>query len=86
MKPLADRVVCRQFEREEKTQGGLILVDNEKPNLAKVLHIGPDVKEIFEGDVIVLSGKWFTNFKHPVTKEELLIVNEADVLGILNGE
>ena len=84
-KPLGDRVVCRQHNAEDKTKGGLIIPDayKEKPNLGEVLFVGPFVQEIKTGDTVILGGKWYTNFTHE--GEELLIVNEPDVLGILNG-
>jgi chaperonin GroES len=79
MIPLKDRVVIEQHAAEEKTKSGIIIPDAEKPNLGKVLYIGSEVKELAVGDVVVLGSKWFTNFKHQGV--DLLIVNEADVLG-----
>lgn len=83
IKPLADRVVVEQIEAESKTASGLYLPDNakEKPDVAKVLAVGKDVKEIKVGDKIV-----YKTYTSPVKIEgdEVLILKEEDVLGIIN--
>ena len=55
IKPLADRVVATRVEAAEKTASGLYLPDNakEKPVMAEVKAIGPDVKSIKKGDRIL---------------------------------
>lgn len=85
MLPLKDRVVCRQFKPIEKTKSGILLPEaaKEKPNLGVVLQVGPEVKVVKPGMVIILGKRWFTEFK--LGSEELMIVNEPDIVGICDG-
>ncbi|MGB4420528.1 MAG: co-chaperone GroES [Candidatus Saccharimonadales bacterium] len=80
IKPLADRVVAVREEVSTKTASGLYLPENskEKPVIAKVVAIGPDVKHLKVGDRIVYKEYSTTDLK--VNEEEFLIVKEEDVL------
>lgn len=80
IKPLADRVVAVKEEAATKTASGLYLPDNakEKPVLAKVEAIGPDVKSLKVGDKIVYKEYSTTELK--INGTEYLIVKEEDVL------
>jgi chaperonin GroES len=83
IKPLADRVVATSEEADSKTASGLYLPDNakEKPVVAKVEAVGPDVKSIKKGDRIVYKEYSTTELKLDGT--EYLIVKEEDVLATL---
>lgn len=83
IKPLADRVVAVREEALEKTASGLYLPDNakEKPVVAKVEAIGPQVKSLKVGDRIVYKEYSTTDIK--VGKIEYLLVKEEDVLATL---
>jgi chaperonin GroES len=80
IKPLADRVVATRIEASNKTASGLYLPDNakEKPVVALVVAVGPDVKGIKNGDKIVYKEYSTTELK--VNDTEYLIVKEEDVL------
>ena len=80
IKPLADRVVAVKEEAATKTASGLYLPDNakEKPVLAKVIAVGPDVKSLKSGDKIVYKEYSTTELK--IDGTEYLIVKEEDVL------
>lgn len=80
IKPLADRVVAVKEEAATKTASGLYLPDNakEKPVLAKVEAVGPDVKSLKVGDKIVYKEYSTTELK--INGTEYLIVKEEDVL------
>lgn len=80
IKPLADRVVAVREEAATKTASGLYIPDNakEKPVLAKVEAIGPDVKNLKVGDKIVYKEYSTTELK--IDGTEYLIVKEEDVL------
>jgi len=80
IKPLADRVVAVREEAQTKTASGLYLPDNakEKPSLAKVEAIGPDVKGIKIGDRIIYKEYSTTELK--IDGTEYLIVKEEDIL------
>jgi len=80
IKPLADRVVAVREEVQAKTASGLYLPDNvkEKPVIANVVAVGPDVKSLKVGDRIVYKEYSTTELK--INDKEYLIVKEEDVL------
>ncbi|MFP3155551.1 co-chaperone GroES [Lachnospiraceae bacterium ZAX-1] len=89
--PLADRVVLKQLEAEEKTKSGIILASSaqEKPQEAEVVAVGPggnvDGKEITmqvkPGDKVIYS-KYAGN-EVKVDGEEYIIVKQNDILAIV---
>ncbi|PRX33771.1 chaperonin GroES [Meinhardsimonia xiamenensis] len=90
--PLHDRVLVRRIESEEKTKGGLIIPDTakEKPAEGEVIAVGAGARDE-DGDRIpmdvkagdrVLFGKW-SGTEIVLNGEELLIMKESDILGIL---
>ena len=92
-RPLGDRVLVRRVEEEAKTKGGIIIPDTvkEKPQEGEVVAAGPglwddDGKRIAmslaAGDRI-LFGKW-SGSEVKIDGEELMIMKESDVLGILD--
>jgi chaperonin GroES len=92
LKPLADRVIIKPSEAEEKTKGGIILPDTakEKPIEGTVVAIGPGkvsddgklVKpEVKVGDK-VLYGK-YSGTEVTVEGEEYLIMRESDIFAII---
>ncbi len=92
--PLHDRVVVRRVDSEEKTAGGIIIPDTakEKPMEGEVLAVGPGARnekgEIVPLDVRVgdriLFGKW-SGSEVRLDGEDLLIMKESDVMGIIEG-
>lgn len=92
LKPLHDRVLVRRTEGDEKTAGGLIIPESakEKPAEGEVIACGEgarkDSGELIEmavknGDRI-LFGKW-SGTEVTVDGEELLMMKESDILGII---
>ncbi|MBP3454094.1 MAG: co-chaperone GroES [Clostridia bacterium] len=91
VKPLGDRVVIKNVEAEETTKSGLILTTaaQEKPQMAKVLAVGPggmvDGKEVAMqvevGQKVIYSKYAGTEVK--VDGEELIIVRQSDILAIV---
>ena len=92
LKPLADRVIVKPMEAEEKTKGGIILPDTakEKPIEGTIVAVGPgkltedgkQVKlEVKEGDK-VLYGK-YSGTEVTVEGEEYLIMRESDIFAII---
>lgn len=83
IKPLADRVVAVREEVKTQTASGLYLPETskEKPVVAKVIAVGPDVKHLKTGDRIVYKEYSTTELKVDTT--EYLIVREEDVLATL---
>lgn len=91
-KPLLDRVVIQRVEDENKTAGGIIIPDTakEKPSQGIVIAVGPGGRDE-DGKVVqmtlkvgdrVLFGKW-SGTEIKVDGEQLLIMRETDVLGVL---
>ena len=91
--PLHDRVLVRRVESDEKTAGGLIIPDSakEKPAEGLVVAVGAGAKDddgdriamdVKEGDKI-LFGKW-SGTEVTVDGEDLLIMKESDILGVLS--
>jgi len=91
-RPLHDRVVVRRVESEAKTAGGIIIPDTakEKPQEGEVIAVGAGARdeagklvplEVKAGDLI-LFGKW-SGTEVKIGGEDLLIMKESDILGIL---
>ncbi len=85
--PLADRVVLKQLEAEEKTKSGIILSSGsqEKPLEAEVIAVGPgtdDVKmELEKGDKVFYTKYAGTEIKFE--GEEYIILKQSDVLAVI---
>ncbi len=91
-RPLHDRVLVRRVEAEEKTAGGIIIPDSakEKPAEGEIVAVGSGSRsddgkvtplDVKAGDR-VLFGKW-SGTEVTVDGEELLIMKESDILGII---
>jgi chaperonin GroES len=91
-RPLHDRVVLRRLEEDERTKGGIIIPDTakEKPQQGEVVAVGPGARDekgvvqpldVKAGDR-VLFGKW-SGTEVKIDDEELLIMKESDILGVL---
>jgi chaperonin GroES len=93
-RPLHDRVVVRRIEEDERTPGGIIIPDTakEKPQQGEVIAVGPGARDekgqIQPLDVKafdrVLFGKW-SGTEVKIDGEELLIMKETDIMGVLEG-
>ncbi|BCP52498.1 10 kDa chaperonin [Kaistia sp. 32K] len=94
-RPLHDRVVVRRVASEEKTAGGIIIPDTakEKPQEGEVVAVGTGTRDdagklvaldVKAGDRI-LFGKW-SGTEVKIDGEELLIMKESDILGIIEGK
>jgi chaperonin GroES len=84
IKPLADRVVAEPQEAEAKTASGLYLPGGaqEKPKVAKVVAVGPDVKGIKVGDSILYED--YSNTDVKVDGKNYIIVKEEKVLATVS--
>jgi chaperonin GroES len=92
LKPLADRIVVKPSEAEEKTKSGLYLPDGakEKPTLGKVVAVGPGKLDdngkrmtisLKSGDTVYY-GK-YSGAEVEVNDDKFVILRETDVLGVL---
>ena len=93
-RPLHDRVVVKRIDAEEKTKGGIIIPDTakEKPQQGEIVAVGEGARDekgqlhpldVKPGDR-VLFGKW-SGTEVKIDGEELLIMKESDILGVLEG-
>ena len=93
-RPLHDRVVVRRIEEDDMTRGGIIIPDTakEKPQQGEIVAVGPGAPDekghvqpldVRAGDR-VLFGKW-SGTEVKLDGEELLIMKESDILGVLEG-
>jgi len=94
-RPLGDRVVVKRVKEDTKSSGGIIIPDTaqEKPQEGEVVAVGPGARdengeriapEVKAGDRI-LFGKW-SGTEVKIDGEELLIMKESDIMGILEGK
>jgi chaperonin GroES len=92
-RPLHDRVVVRRLDEDEKTAGGIIIPDSakEKPSQGEVIAVGPGARDEKTGQVHpldvkvgdrVIFGKW-SGTEVKIEGEELLIMRESDIMGVL---
>jgi len=95
IRPLNDRVVVRRSEEEEKSSGGIILTGSakEKPNQGEVIAVGPgktldngnvQAPEVSVGDTVVF-GRYADSNTLKDGDDELIIMNEGDIYGVIEG-
>ena len=93
-RPLGDRVVVKRVQEDVKTAGGIIIPDTaqEKPQEGEIVAVGPGGRdergeriapEVKVGDRI-LFGKW-SGTEVKVEGQDLLIMKESDIMGVLEG-
>ncbi|HEY2589933.1 MAG TPA: co-chaperone GroES [Tepidisphaeraceae bacterium] len=92
LRPLADRVIVKQSQAEEKTKSGIVLPDSakEKPTQGKVISVGPGKLDekgkpmeigLRAGDTVYYS-KW-SGTEVEVQGDKFVILKESDILGVL---
>ena len=91
LKPLADRVVLKQNEAEERTSSGIFLTASaqEKPEVYVVVEVGPggmvdgnEVEMIVKAGQQVLVGK-YSGTKVKLDEVEYTIVRQSDILAVI---
>lgn len=91
LRPLADRVVLKPIQVEEKTKGGIVLPDTakDKPQEGEVIAVGPGrvldngtklAPEVKVGDRVIYSK--YSGSEVKIEGEEYLIVRESDILAV----
>ena len=92
IRPLADKLLVKRLEAENKTAGGIVLPDTakEKPQRGKIISVGDgkvledgSVKKmnVKKGDTVLFRSYGGTEIK--IDGEELLIMSEDDVLAVI---
>ena len=91
-RPLHDRVIVKRLESERTTAAGIVIPDSagEKPDQGEVLAVGPgkrdDAGKIIPMDVKVGDRVLFGKYAGQTVKvdgEELLVMREEDIMGVL---
>ena len=93
-RPLHDRVLVRRVDEDEKSAGGIIIPDTakEKPSQGEILAAGPGARDD-DGKIVpldvkvgdrILFGKW-SGTEVTLEGEDLIIMKESDVMGVLEG-
>jgi len=92
LQPLADRVVLKMTEAEEKTKSGIIITGSakEKPQIAEVIEVGPGgnvegkdiVMTVKKGDKVVTNKYSGTEIK--IDDDEYIIVRQSDILAVVS--
>ena len=94
IRPLHDRVIVKRIEEERKSAGGIVIPDTaaEKPDQGEVLAVGPGKRDddgkvspvdLKVGDK-VLFGK-YSGQTVKVKGDELLVMREEDIMGVIEG-
>ena len=94
IKPLGQRVLVKRLDAEEVSAGGIVLPDTaqEKPQEAEVVSLGTGGKDengndiefsVKAGDKVLISKYGGTDVK--VDGQDLLIISESDILGVIEG-
>ncbi|MDA1076385.1 MAG: co-chaperone GroES [Proteobacteria bacterium] len=95
IRPLHDRMVVRRLDEETKSAGGIVLPGKaaEKPAQGKVLAVGPGkilddgsrrASAVKKGDTVIFGQYSGSTVK--IDNEELLILSENEVFGVLEGK
>lgn len=95
IRPLHERVVVRRVEEEQKTAGGIVLPGSaqEKPTRGEIIAVGKgrildngDVRplDVQVGDTVIFK-EGFGVEKQKIDGEEVLIMSESDILGVIEG-
>ena len=93
-RPLGDRVLVKRTDEEQTTEGGIVLPGSaaEKPSQGEVLAVGPGKSlengelqsvAVKEGDLVVF-GQYAGSNTVKVDGEELVVLNEQDILGVID--
>jgi chaperonin GroES len=93
LQPLADRLVVRPIQKEEKTKGGIFLPDTakEKPQEGEVIAVGPGrmtdegkriAMEVKAGDRVIYTKYGGSEIK--IDDIEMIILRESDILAVKN--
>ena len=93
-RPLGDRVLVRRTDEEQTSEGGIVLPGSaaEKPSQGEVLAVGPgkslengetQAVAVKEGDLVVF-GQYAGSNTVKVDGDELVVLNEQDILGVID--
>ena len=94
IRPLHDRVIVKRLDEEKKTAGGIVIPDTaaEKPDQGEIVAVGKGKRDE-SGKVIALDVKpgdkvLFGKYSGQTVKvkgDELLVMREEDIMGVIEG-
>ena len=94
IRPLHDRVIVKRIDEERKSAGGIVIPDTaaEKPDQGEVVAVGKG-KKAEDGKLIALDVKvgdrvLFGKYSGQTVKvkgDELLLMREEDIMGVIEG-
>ena len=94
IRPLHDRVIVKRIEGERKSAGGIVIPDTaaEKPDQAEIVAVGKGKKDengkLIPIDVKVGDRVLFGKYSGQTVKvkgDELLVMREEDIMGVIEG-
>ncbi len=94
IRPLHDRVIVKRIEEERKSAGGIVIPDTaaEKPDQGEIVAVGKGKKDdngkLIPIDVKVVDRLLFGKYSGQTVKvkgDELLVMREEDIMGVIEG-
>ncbi|CAB4222641.1 GroS Co-chaperonin GroES (HSP10) [uncultured Caudovirales phage] len=84
LKPINNTAIIEMLEKEKISTGGIILTRNDPKEITKgrVLAIGPNCKDIKEGDIILPN--WNAARKNDINDETFFVISEDEIIAILD--
>ena len=84
LKPINNTAIIDMLEKEKISTGGIILTRNDPKEITKgrVLAIGPNCKDIKEGDIILPN--WNAARKNDINDETFFVISEDEIIAILD--
>lgn len=84
LKPINNTAIVEMLEKEKISTGGIILTRNDPKEITKgrVLAIGPNCKDIKEGDIILPN--WNAARKNDINDETFFVIPEDEIIAILD--
>ena len=81
--PLNDYILMEEIKREKRTASGIYITSKEEKekNQGRVLEVGPSVKDVKTGDVVIFENYKSTTFKFD--NDDYMLIKEEDVLAKL---
>ena len=84
LKPINNTAIVEMLEKEKISTGGIILTRNDPKEITKgrVLAIGPNCRDIKEGDIILPN--WNAARKNDINDETFFVISEDEIIAILD--
>lgn len=85
IQPLADYILAKEEVAEEKSAGGIFIVESarKKPDWVTVVAVGPEVKSIKNGDKVMYIDEYGKTKNTEIDKQTHVIFKEAAVIAIV---